>query len=158
VTSESSAWTSFVRRETEHAGLAALVEADGQVLQVAEDAQAQVLQRPLADPADEVRLQVGRAPEHERADDEGDDDEGQDAAVAGDDPVVDGELGQRRRRERRGRREQERHEHADDPRPVRAQELEQAAHLAPAAARRVQAPAHLLAGDRNRARVTPAGH
>ena len=37
----------------------------------------QVLQHPLADPADEVRLHVGRAPVDERADEERDHDERQ---------------------------------------------------------------------------------
>ena len=59
----------------EHARRPALVEADRHLLQVAEDLQAQVGERALADPADEVGLRVGRHPDHERADDEGDDHE-----------------------------------------------------------------------------------
>ena len=57
VTSESSASTSLVMREISTPARPALVEADRHPLQVAEDLQAQVLQRALADPADEVGLQ-----------------------------------------------------------------------------------------------------
>ena len=46
----------------EHARRPALVEADRQLLQVAEDLQAQVGQRALADPADEVGLRVASPP------------------------------------------------------------------------------------------------
>ena len=49
-------------------GGAALVEADRHLLEVAEDLQAQVGQRALPDPADEVGLRVRRAPDDERAD------------------------------------------------------------------------------------------
>ena len=59
----------------EHARRPALVEAHRLLLQVAEDLQAQIGQRALADPADEIGLRVGRAPDHERADDEQGDDE-----------------------------------------------------------------------------------
>ena len=63
VTSESSASTSLVMREISTPAGPALVEADRHLLQVAEDLQAQVLQRALADPADEVGLRVRRAPD-----------------------------------------------------------------------------------------------
>ena len=56
LTSWSSACTSFVSREMMRARLAARVEAHRQRLQVREEGDPQVLQRPLADPADEVGL------------------------------------------------------------------------------------------------------
>ena len=51
----------------DRARLAARVEADRQRLEVGEELDPQVLQRALADPADEVGLRVRRAPVHERA-------------------------------------------------------------------------------------------
>ena len=95
----------------QHARLAARVEADRQRLQVREELDPQVLQHALADPADEVRLHVGRAPVDERADEERDDDPGQRRQVAGHDALVDRQLGQRRRGERRGGAGQQRGEH-----------------------------------------------
>src|SRR5205814_5177201 len=56
-----------------YAGRAALVEADGQRLQVLEDADAQVGERALSDPADEIGLHVGHRPHDQRRDEEGDD-------------------------------------------------------------------------------------
>ena len=67
VTSWSSAWTSLVRREIRTPGLVARVEADRERLEVGEDPRAQVLQRALADPVDEVGLRVGGAPSSDRA-------------------------------------------------------------------------------------------
>ena len=127
----------------ELARLAALVEADRLGLQVGEDPQPQVLQRALADPADEVGLRVRRAPVHERADDEREHDEVKRADVAGADAVVDRELDERRRRERRRGRRDERDEHEDDPRAVGRQQRHEPAQLAPAAAGLAQAAAQL---------------
>ena len=95
----------------QHAGLLARVEADRQRLQVREELDPQVLQHPLADPAREVGLRVGRAPVDQRGDQEGDHDPGQRLQVARHDAVVDRQLGQRRRRERGGRGDQQRAEH-----------------------------------------------
>ena len=58
----------------QHAGALAREEADAHALQVLEELDPQVLQRALADPADEVGLRVGRAPVGERGDQERDDD------------------------------------------------------------------------------------
>ena len=58
----------------QHPGGAALVEADRQRLQVLEDLHPQVGERALADPADEVGLQVGHQPHQQRRDQEGDHD------------------------------------------------------------------------------------
>ena len=63
VTSWSSASTSFVSRLMIDAGAVALVEAERQPLQVAEEVVAQVGEHPLAGPAGEVRLRVR---EHDR--------------------------------------------------------------------------------------------
>ena len=73
-TSVSSASTSLDRREISTPGAPARVEPDRHRLQVAEELDPQVLQRALADPADEVGLHVGRAPVQERRGQEGDDD------------------------------------------------------------------------------------
>jgi hypothetical protein len=110
----------------DHPGLAARVEADRERLQVGEDLDPEVLEDPLADPADEVGLRVRRPPVHERGDQEADDDPRERGEVAGHDALVDRELGQRRRRERgRGGGEQ-RDEHEDRPPAVGPQELEHA--------------------------------
>jgi hypothetical protein len=129
----------------EHAGLAAREEGDRQRLQVREQLDAQVLQHALADPPDQVRLRVGRAPVEQRGEDERDDDEVQRAGVARHDPVVDRQLRQRRRRERCGSAGHERDEHEDRPAAVRAQQLQQPAQLAPAPARRAPAPDEVVA-------------
>ena len=97
----------------QHAGPAAGEEPDRHRLQVDVDPLAQVLQRPLTDPADEVGLRVGGAPVERDRGDEDDDDHGQGAGVAGQDPVVDRLPGQERRRERRGGRDQQRDQHQD---------------------------------------------
>ena len=73
-TSVSSASTSLDMREISTPAAPARVEADRHRLQVAEELDPQVLQRALADPADEVGLRVGRAPVDERRDHERDDD------------------------------------------------------------------------------------
>ena len=129
----------------DHARLAARVEADRERLQVREELDPQVLQHALADPADEVGLRVGRAPVDERGDDERDDDEVERAGVAGHDPVVDRELGQRRRRERRGGAGDQRGEHQHGAPAVGPQQLEQPAQLAPAPAGRAPAPHDVVA-------------
>ena len=61
-TSWSSASTSLVSRRDDHARAVARVEADRQRLQVREQLQPQVLERALADPADQVGLRVGGDP------------------------------------------------------------------------------------------------
>ena len=129
----------------QHARALARVEADGHRLQVGEELDAQVLQRALADPADEVGLRVGRAPVDERGDHEGDDDPRQRGHVAGHDALVDRELGQRRRRERGGGGEQQRDEHQRHARPVRAQQRHQPAQLAPAPGGRAPAADEVVA-------------
>ena len=58
----------------QHARLVARVEADRQPLEVLEELDPQVLQRPLADPVDEVGLQVGGDPVDHRGGHEGDHD------------------------------------------------------------------------------------
>ena len=136
------------------AGLAALVEADRLGLQVREDPQAQVLQRALADPADEVGLRVRRRPAHQRADDERDDDEVQRADVALLDAVVDRELRQRRRRERGRGRGDERDEHRDDARRGR----DAAARAGRAACARARRSGAGGARCRGAARRALAGH
>ena len=66
----------------DHAGPVALVEAEREPLQVREEADAQVGEDPLADPAGEVRLDVRHAPVREPGGDEDrDDDEEPRAAV-----------------------------------------------------------------------------
>ena len=73
-TSWSSASTSLVSREMITPGAVARVEADRERLQVREQLHAQVLERALADPADEVGLQVGGDRVHDRRDEERDHD------------------------------------------------------------------------------------
>ena len=78
----------------------ALEEAERKSLQVAEQPDAEIRERSLADPAGEVGLE---AREHEGRDprgDERDDDDGQCAEIPGGDPVVDGDLREVRRQER----------------------------------------------------------
>ena len=89
----------------DHTGAVARVEADRQSLQVREQLDAEVLERPLADPADEIRLQVGGDGVNHGRDEERDDDPVERGHVVMLDAVVDRELGQwRRRQRRRGRR------------------------------------------------------
>ena len=107
----------------QHARLAAAEEADRLALEVGEDAQPQVLQRALPDPADEVGLQVGRAPVDQRRHDEGGHDPVQRLEVARRDAVVDRELGEVGRREAGRGREHQRHHRHDHARAVWAQQL-----------------------------------
>ena len=131
VTSWSSAWTSFVMPRDQDAGLVARVEADRQALEVREDPLAQVLQRALADPVDEVGLRVGGDPVDQRRGDERDQDNREEVGVA--------LRGCRRRsRARRGRaaratrpsRSSSATNMSDDLAAVGPQQLEQAAQLA----------------------------
>ena len=68
-----------------------------------EQLHAQVLQRALADPADQVGLQVGGERVDDRRDEECGHDQVKRADVVAADAVIDGELGQRRGGQR-GRR------------------------------------------------------
>ena len=129
----------------EHAGALARVEADRHALQVREELDPEVLQRPLADPADQVGLRVGRAPIHQRRDEERDDDPRQRRQIARHDPLVDRQRGQRRGRQRRGGREHQRDEHQRDAPAVRAEQHDEAAQLAPAAGRGAPAAHEVVA-------------
>ena len=112
------------------AGLVAAEETDRLPLEVGEDPQPQVLERALADPADEIGLKVGRSPVQERGGDERHDDQVQRVRVAGSDAVVDRELGEVGGSEAcRGRRDQ-RESREDHAAAVRAQELREAPQLA----------------------------
>ncbi len=96
------------------------------------DALAQVLQRALADPADEVGLGVGRRPVGgNRADEDGDDDR-QRRLVSLSDAAVDRATGEIGRRQRCRRCDQQGDEHPDHLFAIRPQQSEQPAHLAPA--------------------------
>jgi ABC-type multidrug transport system fused ATPase/permease subunit len=129
----------------QHAGAAARIEADRHPLQVREQLDPQVLQRALADPADEVGLHVACAPVHERGAEEGDNDPGQRRQVARHDALVDRQLGQRRRRELGAGGQHERDEHQHDLAAIRLQQRREAAQLAPAARRRAPAADDLVA-------------
>ena len=96
----------------DHARAVALVEAERQPLQVAEEPGAQVGEDALADPAGHVRLDVGHAPVREAGGDEDADDEIETAAVVVADGVVERVLGEIRRGER-GRRRGEEREHGE---------------------------------------------
>ena len=95
------------------AGAGAVKEADGQALQVREDALAQVAQEELADLADEPGLGVGRAPEHEHAEPERDAELVQVRRGVALEHVVDGLPGQ----VRRGQAGHGGDEHGDERRP-----------------------------------------
>ncbi len=101
VTRLSSASTSLVMREISTPGGPRLVEADRQRLQVAEDPDAQVGERALADPADQVGLHVGHHPHQQRRDQERDDDQHERSGVVLVDALVDRDFREQRRRERR---------------------------------------------------------
>jgi hypothetical protein len=135
----------------QHARLPARVEAHRQRLQVREQLDPQVLQHTLADPADEVRLCIGRAPVDDRAREERDHHEREHRQVAGRDPLVDRQLRQRRRGERRARADRQRSEHQQRARPVRPQEEQQPPKLARAAAGDAPAARDLGAPGRGRA-------
>ena len=137
-------------------GDVAAVEADRQRLQVGEQLQAQILQRPLTDPADQVRLGVGGDAVHRRRDEEDDDHDGQHAGVVLLDALVDGDLGQRRRRQCGRRGEHERREHGQHAPAVWRQDLDQAAQLATVTARLPEAAAQLGAGVRAHRPATSA--
>ena len=83
----------------------ALVVAEREALEVAEEAVAQVGEDALSRPACEVRLCGAGAEVDEPGDDERADDPAERREVAFRDAVVDGELGEIRRRERGERRE-----------------------------------------------------
>ena len=74
----------------QHAGAVALVEAEREPLQVAEEVVAQVGEHPLARPAGEVRLRVGEDEPERRDGDERDDEPLEVAGVPGR-HLVDGE-------------------------------------------------------------------
>ena len=84
----------------DHAGAVALVVAERQPLQVAEEPVAQVGEHALPDPAGEVGLHTGQGERQHARDEEQGDDPGQRLQVAVVDAAVDGELGEVRRRER----------------------------------------------------------
>jgi hypothetical protein len=93
----------------------------------------QVLQRTLPDPPDEVGLRVGGQGIDERREDERADDQVERGDVVALDPVVDGQLGQRRRRQRSARRGDQRDHHRQHAPAVRGQQLGQPTQLARAA-------------------------
>ena len=114
----------------QHPGLATGEEPDRHRLQMAVDALAQVLQRALSDPADQVGLGVRGAPVDRDRGDEDDDDDRQRSLVARLDPVVDRPPREVGRGKRRRGRDQQRHHHQDHLRPVGPQQAEQPADLA----------------------------
>ena len=132
VTSWLSASTSLVIREISTPGRSPREEADRHRLQVGEDPLAQVLQRPLADPADEVGLRVGRGPVDQRRGDERRDDPVERRRGCSPDAVVDRQAGEVRGSQPRGGRGHEGHQHQDHARAVGAQQAEHPAHLAAA--------------------------
>ena len=109
----------------DHARTVALVEAEREVLQVVEKAVAQVGQDPLADPAGQVGLDVAHAPAQEAEEQEGADDPPELAQVVLADAVVDGVLGEQRRRERERRRQQQRADREQRPRAVGPREADE---------------------------------
>ena len=82
------------------AGAIALVVAEREPLEVAEELDAQVGERALADPARVVRLRGRERERRDPGDDESDDDEAQRPEIARLDAVVDGDLREVRRDER----------------------------------------------------------
>ena len=113
---------------------AALVEADRQRLQVGEDADAQVLQRALADPADEVGLRGFHRPRDPRGGEERDDRDHEDALVLLFDAFVDRQLREQRRRDGGRRPQQQRKRGEQAAAPVGTQQPDQAAQVAHARA------------------------
>ena len=83
----------------QHARRAALVEADRLALQVREDADAQIGERTLADPPDQIRLRVGRHPHQQRREQERPHHQRQRVDVVLLDARVDRQLCQQRRRQ-----------------------------------------------------------
>ena len=109
----------------DRAGPVALVVAERQALEVAEELDPEIGKRPLADPAGEVRLSAGQDEGRDACRDEGDDDERERVEIAGLDAVVDGELGQVRREQGDARVRDERDDGESRSRPVRACEAEE---------------------------------
>jgi hypothetical protein len=99
-------------------------------LQVLEQLDAQVLERALADPVDEVGLQIGSAPVDERRRQEGDQDERQSVHVLLANALVDGEARQVRRHQRSAGGEQQCEQRENHPAPVGIEQLDQVAQLA----------------------------
>ena len=119
----------------QHPRGAALVEADRLALQVGEDADAQVGQRALADPADEVGLQVGHHPHQQRGGEERDHDQHQRAAVVALDALSIAALASSGGASEAAVPSTSALEHRGDAQPVGAQQRQQAAQVAPTAAR-----------------------
>jgi hypothetical protein len=94
----------------EDAGAVALVEAEREPLQVAEELVAQVGEDPLARPTREVGLCAAQEPVEDSGRDEDDHDLDEAPIVLRADSVVEGELGEIGRRERGQRRGEERHD------------------------------------------------
>ena len=92
----------------DHARAGALVETEGEPLEMAEEPGAQVGQDALADPAREVSLHVAHGPVEEAGDDERPDDPPEQTEVVLADGVVDRELCEEGRRQRRHRRREQR--------------------------------------------------
>ena len=114
-----------------------LVEAERELLQVAEELLPQVGEDPLADPAGHVRLDVGHAPVREGEDDEERHDDDELGAGRVVDRVVERVLREERRGERRCRRGQEREDREEGAEAVR---LRQPPEDAEPPARRVPRP------------------
>ena len=144
----------------QHARLAAAEEADRLALQVREDAQPQVLQRALPDPAHEVGLHVRRAPVDQRGQHECGHDPVQRLEVPRADAVVDRELGEIGRREAGRGREHERDHRHDHAPAIGAQQLGDALQppraLAPGAAHRRPQQAHARTAAHARAATASA--
>ena len=102
----------------EDAGPVALVEAERQSLQVAEELVAEIGEDPLARPAGEVRLGAARRPVEQAGRDEEDDDIDEPPVVVRADAVVERELGEVRRGEGRERRREECHDRERRPQLV----------------------------------------
>jgi hypothetical protein len=111
----------------QHARLVARVEADREPLQVLEQLDAQVLERPLADPVDQVRLEVGGAPVDQRRPDEGGQDLGQDSRVALLDALVDRQAGEVGRHQRRAGGDPQRSQHQQHAAAVGPQQAHEVA-------------------------------
>ncbi len=94
----------------DHAGAVALVEAEREPLQLAEELVAKVGEDALAGPPGQIRVGGGEGEGEQRRGEEQDDDLRQPAEVAGADPLVDRELRQVGRRERDERVDEERPE------------------------------------------------
>ena len=107
------------------AGPVPLVVAERQALQVAEELDPEIGERPLADPAGEVGLSTRQDEGRDARRDEGDDDERERVEIAGLDAVVDGELRQIRREQGDARVRDERYDCERRPRPVGACEAEE---------------------------------